>query len=77
MVKEEDKPRKEVTGSCSLALSRLLPGSAWVCSPALHLQFKVGLLVSEALSLILFDLLASVSIRLYYIVLFSIPNLIY
>ena len=69
MVREEDKPWEEVTGSRSLALSCSLSGSVWVCSPAACLQFKVGLLVSDTLSLILFDLLASVSIILYYILL--------
>ena len=51
------------------SLSRSLPGSVWVCSPAMHLQFQVGLSVSDTLSLILFDLLASISIRLHYTVL--------
>ena len=79
MVREEDTSWKEVTESHTRtrALSRSLPGSVWVCLPAVHLQFKVGLSVSEAVSLILFDLLASVPIILYYIVLSSIPNLIY
>jgi len=79
MVREEDTSWKEVTESHTRtrALSHSLPGSVWVCLPAVCLQFKVGLLVSETVFLILFDLLASVSIRLYYIVLFSIPNLIY
>ena len=57
--------REEVTGSLSLSL----PGSVWVCSPAMRLQFKVRLSVSDARSLILFDLLASIPIILYYIVL--------
>ena len=57
--------REEVTGSLSLSL----PGSVWVCSPAMRLQFKVRLSVSDARSLILFDLLASIPIILYYMVL--------
>ena len=75
MVREEDMSREEVTGSCSLAgaLSLAAWQRVWVCFQAMHLQFKVDLLVLETLSLILFDLLASISIRLYYIVLSCIP----
>ena len=51
-VREEDKPQEEVTGSHSLSLSRSLPGSVWVCSPAVHLPFKVGFSFSDTLSLI-------------------------
>ena len=65
--READKLREEVTGSHSLALSHLLPGCAWVCSPAKRLQFKVGLLVLNTLSLILF-----ISLNFNYIVLYCV-----
>ena len=67
-VREEDKPRGK-WWDLALWLSCLLPGSVWVCSPSVRPQFKAGFPVSDILSLILFDLLASISLILYYIVL--------
>ena len=63
--REEDKLQERKSQDFFLSL----PGSVWVCSPAMHLQFKVRLSVSDARSLILFDLLASIPIILYYMVL--------
>ena len=64
--RKEDKPREEVTGSGSLALSH--SGSVWVCSPAMHLQFKVGLSVLDTLSYFIWF----ISLNFNYIVLYCV-----
>ena len=67
MVKEEDTSRKsqDLTLGQELALPLTAWQRVWVCFQAVRLQFKEGLLVLDTPSLILFDLLASISIRLY------------
>ena len=69
-VREEDKPWEQVMGSRSRtqALSRSLPGGVWVCSPAMCLQFKVGLLGSKALSYFIWF----ISLNFNYIALYCI-----
>lgn len=72
MFREEDKSQEEVTRSCSLTLSHSLPGSVWVCSPAMHIQFKVGLSISDTLShFILFISLDFTRIALYCVIVHS------
>jgi len=68
---KEDTSQK----SWDLALSRLslTARQRGACASKLCAFIQVGLSVSETFSLILFDLLASISITLYYIMLSCIP----
>ena len=71
----EGRYATEVTASGSLG-SLSLPGRGVGVLPSREPSFtsiQVGLSVLETFSLILFDLLASIAIRLYYIVLPCIP----